>query len=61
MYQDPTCKPWNSRQWAPEGYSTRDEYETKTKEEKNDKNLPALTDQGVEGPSDDKHLRPPEH
>jgi SP family sugar:H+ symporter-like MFS transporter len=23
MYNDPTCKPWTSRTWAPPGYSSR--------------------------------------
>lgn len=23
MYNDPTCKPWNSKSWAPEGYASR--------------------------------------
>ena len=23
MYNDPNCKPWNSRSWAPPGYSNR--------------------------------------
>jgi MFS transporter, SP family, sugar:H+ symporter len=23
MYNDPACKPWNSRQWAPPGYENR--------------------------------------
>ena len=25
MYNDPNCKPWNSRTWAPEGFSSRDD------------------------------------
>lgn len=25
MYNDPTCKPWTSRTWAPEGFSSRAE------------------------------------
>lgn len=23
MYNDPNCKPWSSRKWAPPGYSSR--------------------------------------
>ena len=26
MYCDPACKPWTSRSWAPEGFSTRQEF-----------------------------------
>ena len=25
MYCDPTCKPWTSRTWAPEGFGSRKE------------------------------------
>lgn len=25
MYNDPTCKPWTSSHWAPEGFDSRDE------------------------------------
>lgn len=25
MYCDPNCKPWNSRNWAPEGFTSRDD------------------------------------
>ena len=25
MYNDPLCKPWTSRTWAPEGFATRDD------------------------------------
>ena len=25
MYNDPNCKPWNSRTWVPEGFSSRDD------------------------------------
>ena len=25
MYNDPACKPWTSRRWAPLGYSSRGE------------------------------------
>ena len=25
MYCDPNCKPWTSRNWAPEGFSSRDD------------------------------------
>lgn len=61
MYQDVTRKPWNSRQWAPEGYSTREEFETETKEERNNDRLTALADQGAKGTSDEKRLQPSEH
>jgi SP family sugar:H+ symporter-like MFS transporter len=23
MYNDPDCKPWTSRSWAPDGYTSR--------------------------------------
>lgn len=26
MYNDPKCKPWKSRKWAPPGYADRDEF-----------------------------------
>lgn len=26
MYNDPNCKPWTSRSWAPVGYSSRRDY-----------------------------------
>lgn len=26
MYNDPNCKPWTSRTWAPVGFSSRDEF-----------------------------------
>ncbi|KAL0947992.1 hypothetical protein HGRIS_010619 [Hohenbuehelia grisea] len=26
MYTDPTCKPWTSRKWAPEGFASREEF-----------------------------------
>lgn len=61
MYQDPACKPWNSRQWAPEGYSSREEFETKTKEEKSSHGLSSAIDQGAGGVSDEKRLHPSEH
>lgn len=55
MYQDATCKPWNSRQWAPGGYATREEFETKTKEERAGGNSSTFTDQGVpKGTADEK-------
>lgn len=54
MYQDTACKPWNSRRWAPEGYLNREEYETKTKEEKN--SLSVVTDQSPSGSSNGKDL-----
>ena len=25
MYNDPLCKPWTSRAWAPEGFASRDD------------------------------------
>jgi MFS transporter, SP family, sugar:H+ symporter len=25
MYNDPNCKPWTSRSWAPQGFSNRDD------------------------------------
>ena len=31
MYNDPTCKPWTSRTWAPAGYSSRYDLVEQTK------------------------------
>jgi len=53
MYQDAASKPWNSRQWVPEGYSSREEYETRVK--KNSDRLSAVTDQGAKVTSEEKH------
>ena len=61
MYQDPACKPWNSSGWAPEGYSNREEFETKTKEERASDRLSAATGQAEKGASDEKDSRPSEH
>jgi SP family sugar:H+ symporter-like MFS transporter len=61
MYQDPACKPWNSSGWAPEGYSNREEFETKTKEERASDRLSAATGQAEKGASDEEHSRPSEH
>lgn len=51
MYQDPACKPWNSSEWAPEGYSNREEYETKTEGEKASDRLSAVAEQRTKGAS----------
>jgi len=61
MYQDPACKPWNSSGWAPEGYSSREEFETRTKEERTSDLLPAATGQGTKRASDEKHSHLSEH
>lgn len=26
MYNDPSCKPWNSRRWCPAGFAKRDAF-----------------------------------
>jgi hypothetical protein len=33
MYNDPACKPWTSRQWAPLGYSSRQEVARETQKQ----------------------------
>lgn len=58
MYQDPACKPWNSSEWAPDGYSSREEFETKTKEERTSDHLSAVIGQGAKRVSNEKHSRP---
>jgi len=60
MYQDPACKPWNSNRWAPEGYSSREEFETRTNEERTSDRLSTVKGQGEKGASDEVHSRPSE-
>jgi hypothetical protein len=31
MYTDPSCKPWTSRTWAPEGFANRQEFDEQVK------------------------------
>lgn len=32
MYNDPLCKPWTSRTWAPVGFASRDEFVAQDRE-----------------------------
>lgn len=35
MYNDPACKPWTSRTWAPHGYASRKDVEIENKAQVN--------------------------
>lgn len=37
MYNDPRCKPWNSRKWAPEGFSSREQVGLRNRKEDEEK------------------------
>ncbi|KDR83797.1 hypothetical protein GALMADRAFT_236183 [Galerina marginata CBS 339.88] len=49
MYNDPNCKPWTSRSWAPAGYSSRYDLEEQTKAAQARKPL-------ASGALEDKHI-----
>ena len=39
MYNDPNCRPWTSRQWAPPGYHSRYDVVQQNKATEADKDL----------------------
>ncbi|EEB89517.1 hypothetical protein MPER_12373, partial [Moniliophthora perniciosa FA553] len=50
MYNDPECKPWNSRSWAPEGYANRNELveQSKAAQAHKDLAMPGIEEGRVE-------------
>ncbi|EEB86851.1 hypothetical protein MPER_16042, partial [Moniliophthora perniciosa FA553] len=48
MYNDPSCKPWTSRSWAPPGYANRRELVKQTKAAEAHKPLAGGTEERVE-------------
>jgi hypothetical protein len=40
MYNDPSCKPWTSRSWAPPGYTDRRDLIEKTRAAQTDGEIP---------------------
>ncbi|KAK7047612.1 hypothetical protein VNI00_006380 [Paramarasmius palmivorus] len=48
MYNDPTCKPWTSRSWAPAGYANRKELIVQKKAVDEHKSLAGKEEQRVE-------------
>lgn len=58
MYNDPTAKPWNSRSWAPPGFSSRRDLVEQAKAAENHKPLAsgALEEHQIENATDlEKH------
>lgn len=47
MYCDPNCKPWTSRNWAPEGFANRDDLVEQGRRAENRKS-PEATDERLE-------------
>lgn len=54
MYNDPNCKPWHSRAWAPPGFETRDDL-VKAKESGNEITFPPV-DPGADPMPGDKKV-----
>lgn len=54
MYTDPNCKPWTSREWAPPGYSSRQDLIDQTRAAEAHKPLASSTlEEGkIEEPSE---------
>ncbi|KAI0264923.1 general substrate transporter [Gloeopeniophorella convolvens] len=48
MYNDPNCKPWNSRSWAPPGYANRRDLIERTRADQAKKPLAASQDPHLE-------------
>ncbi|EIM80623.1 general substrate transporter [Stereum hirsutum FP-91666 SS1] len=48
MYNDPNCKPWTSRQWAPPGYADRDDLVAQSAAAEAQKPLAGATEERIE-------------
>jgi hypothetical protein len=48
MYNDPNCKAWTSRTWAPEGYASRYDLVQRTKDVEESKSFAHVDENRVE-------------